>query len=269
MQTWLPNSKKCSKPKSLLRGVPIFLLLIYSIIFSNFSYAVSSPPQIYPKIPHLQLISLLKSDLKALQSSSFNRLLLQWEKKYGVQAFRPLLEIASDRTDEDSHRYIALMGAAKLGGFTTARAFIPFLKESSWMLRAAALRTVASLGNPESGPSVIPLLRDPALVVRAEAIEAIKKLQPSGSSQAILETLNDPANYHAGKALWVPQKALSALVALQVKSAAPQLKPLLRHEKDPDLQLRTVQALESLTGKHLEPGAPLSSRVRAWLKASI
>jgi hypothetical protein len=76
-------------------------------------------------------------------------------------------------------------------------------------------------------------------------------------------------NYHAGKAQWVPGKALAALVKLKASSAAPRLKPLLRHKADPKLQRETVEALTALTGRKLKPQAPLAAQVEAWRAAEL
>lgn len=208
---------------------------------------------------------MLLKEIQRRPAGSFEPLLHAWEKRHGIAAVDPLLEAAADKSRaEDSVRYIALMGAAKLGGKETAPRLVVFLRDGSWMIRSGALRALTALRNPATAAAVLPLLRDPALVVRLEAVEAVEKLQPEGGAEALLATLEHAANYHGGKAQWVPQKALAAIAKLNATKLAPRLKPLLEHESDPELQKRTVATLETLTGKRLKLGAPLVERVREW-----
>jgi HEAT repeat protein len=211
--------------------------------------------------------TLLRGDLATRKTASFNQLFTRWETRHGSQAVAPLVKIARDRKLQDPDRYVALMGAAKLGGRELAPVLATFLKDKSWMIRSGALRALSALGHPDTAPSVLPLLRDPALVVRSEAVDAVEKLRPAGAVEALMSAIEHGANYHAGKAQWVPQKALSALVTLKAKGIEGRLRPLLKHELDPALQLRTVETLEKLTGRSLKSGAPLRERVREWESA--
>ena len=105
------------------------------------------------------------------------------------------------------------------------------------------------------------------MIVRSEAVDTIALLRPAGAVAALLAALEQPDNYHHGKAQWVPGKALTALVQLQAKDSALRLRPLLSHNQDPELQEKTVTALEHLTGKKLKSGAPLLARVEEWKTA--
>ena len=211
----------------------------------------------------------LKADLSKRRAGGFDLLLNQWETRLGSKAVAPLLQIAADRRESDADRYIALMGAARLGGTDLAPVLTRYLDDKSWMIRSGALRVLRALGHPSTGRAVLPLLRDPALVVRSEAVETVEKLRPPGSEEALLSVLEHPANYHAGKAQWIARKALRALVTLKASGAAPRLRPLLsnEHGKDPQLQAATVEALEALTGKTVQKGASLAARVQAWDKS--
>ncbi|MGK5082159.1 HEAT repeat domain-containing protein [Bdellovibrionota bacterium FG-1] len=216
-------------------------------------------------IPTTPSAPMLTREITTRSAPSFEPLLRHWQTNYGTLAVAPLLEVASQNI-QDSHRYIALMGAAKLGGPAAASLFVPFLKDSSWMIRAGTLRILSALNQPTTAPAILPLLKDPALVVRAEAVEAAKKLHPPGTAEALADILEQPANYHNGKAQWIPQKALAVLASLQATTIISRLKPLLEHSQDPDLLTQTVTTLEKLTGITPKKGASLSARVQKLKK---
>jgi HEAT repeat protein len=210
------------------------------------------------------LQKLLLADLKARSSRSFDGILKQWEHQYGTNAVDPLLSIAVNKKHADADRYVALMGVARLGGRGVAPQLTGFLKDPSWMLRSGSLRALSALKDENTSTAVLPLLKDKALVVRLEAVQAAEKLRPSGTAQALAVAANDPANFHAGRAQWVPQRALAALVSMEAREAAPLLRPLLERNSDQDILQQTILALEVMTGKKLEPGKPLPNQVAAW-----
>lgn len=207
----------------------------------------------------------IANDLKKQGGASFEVLIQKWEKNHGTSAIQPLLEIGHDsRHFESEQRYVALMAIAKMGGQGSAKWIMPFLKDSNWMMRCGALRSLTALGNPVAAQAVAPLLHDPALVVRAEAVTAVEALRPEGASKLLALAARDPSNYRQGKAEWVPQRALKALVRLRAGGASRELAPLLDRGSDPELQLLTVETLEAITGKSLVRGRPFSERLRAW-----
>lgn len=211
--------------------------------------------------------SLLKADLAALKSAEFGPILKRWEDLYGVSAVAPLLQIARTGTQPDPDRYIALMGAAKLGGTAVAPTLIPFLSDASWMVRSAALQALRTVGDVRSGESALPLLSDPALVVRKEAVETVEKLQPPGAAAALIKAIYSEDNYADGRALWIPQAALRALISLKAQSEAPSLRALLINSEDPELLTRTIRTLEALTGHVLtDARIPLTAQALEWEK---
>lgn len=224
---------------------------------------IAAPALALSAVPSTQALRQeLNSSLKS--GSSFEPLLKQWNSRYGTLAVEPLLKLASDSKLSDADRYVSIMGAAKLGGREIAPRLARLLKDPSWMIRNGTLRALGALGHPDTATGVLPLLKDPALVVRSEAVEVIQRLKPAGASQALIEVLKDERNYHGGKAQWVPQKALQALTRIQAREQAPELAFLLSRDADPALQRLTIATLESLTGKKLKAGAPLSVQVREW-----
>lgn len=209
--------------------------------------------------------SQIRSDLQRRKSSDFSKMASDWKKRFNTSAVDPLLKIADDRRLEDSSRYIAVMSAVRLGGVPVAARIAVLLKDPSWMLRSAALRSLAMLEAGAQGTQTLALLKDPALVVRTEAVDTVKKLRPAGAVSALVDTLENPSNYHAGRAQWVPQKALMALIELKAPaSIASRIAPLLKRTGDPDLQRTAVMTLENVVGKKLKHGAPLSEKIRAW-----
>ncbi|MCM2279613.1 MAG: HEAT repeat domain-containing protein [Oligoflexia bacterium] len=213
--------------------------------------------------------SVLEKDIRTRQKgSAFEPLLKRWGTLYGADAVHPLVRMASNRALPDHERYIALMGAAKLGGPATAPLLEKFFKDPSWMLRSATLRAYTAFGLAGAtrlkAETVLPLLKDPALVVRMEAVEAVARLRPAGAVEALLSALERRENYHAGRAQWVPQRILQALRQLKATNAASRLLPLLDHKQDPSLQEQTLATLEAITGTRRGLGLPLPERIREW-----
>jgi hypothetical protein len=282
MKTSLPNLKKCLTAESrfsialLLAAGTAATIGMATLLScdSVFAQTVQSP-----SIPSSNLSSniigrastppsqaALVQDINANKEGDFEIVLQRWTQTYGTSATQPLLSIAKDRRNSDRQRYIALMGAAKLGGPVVAEKIVPLLKDKIWLIRSAALRALSALKNPKTASAVLPLLKDPALLVRSEACEAVKVLKPKGSAQALLSVLHSQDNYRFGKAQWVPQRALAALVVIHDLSVVPQLRPLLDHQKDPDLQRQTIFALQTLTGIDQNAHLSLTAQVDTWKK---
>jgi HEAT repeat protein len=215
------------------------------------------------------LVRTLRAEIEARpKGSDFNALLSDWQEKYGTLAVQPLFKIARDSGNADSVRYIALMGVAKLGGRDASTIILPLLRDSSWMLRSGALRALAALGNRKSAEAILPLLHDPALTVRLEAVDAVERLEPAGSGAALALCLNDPENFHGGKALWVPQRALKALAKMRAHEAIPKVALLLDRGTDQELQKTAISTLEVITGKtYALKGESLTQQIAHWKMA--
>lgn len=255
MKTSLLNSRRCSTANLARAGAALLFLC-----------AITAQASVPPAQTVLQ--NTLAKDIQQNSSASFEKLLSRWNHDHGAKAVEPLLAIAHDVKNTDRTRYIAVMGAAKLGGSGSAEKLVPFLRDKIWMIRTASLRALAALKNPKTSKAVLPLLKDPALVVRMEAVDTVRELKPAGASRALVQVLQSQENYRFGRAQWVPQRALQALVALQDPTVVPELTPLLDHRKDPDLQLKTIAALESLTGRKMgNPGLTLPEKIDRWKKA--
>ena len=250
MRIWWPSLKKC-----LIAEYRVVTALLLGLIALSPAMRASTVPS-----PH----DLIQEIIEHSSQSTFEPLLRRWQIVYGEAAVTPLLQLASAYGSPEPRRYMALMGAARLGGRGTAPKIAGFLKDPSWMLRSASLRALTALKDPSTYSAILPLLHDPSLAVRLEAVTATSRLRPAGATQALMRELASSENYRAGKALWVPGRVLAALSALHASQAAPGLRPLLDHTADPDLLIETVATLETLTGRVLKPGAPLLVRVREW-----
>lgn len=249
MLTWLPNSKKC---------------LAVSFCLLGFTLAHAAQAPLSPQQVRVQLLSSLRTQAQVRKGQSFDSLLQAWETRYNTRAVDPLFSIARDRGVSDQERYMALMGAVKLGGRATGPKVETFLFDTSWMLRSGALRSLGALGAVQQSDAVLGLLKDPALVVRMEAVQAIEKLKPARAARALVSALRDPANYHHGKAQWIPQRALTALVSLKARNTAPDLAFLLDRKSDPELQKLTLKTLEFLTGQKLAKSQGFAAQLIAW-----
>ncbi len=221
-------------------------------------------------IPTAAFYGLIQSDLKNNQKKkNFEDLIKSWEKDYGTAAVPALLKFASDIKQNDPDRYIALMGATKLGGKPTARLLAPYLKDSSWMIRTGALRALTLLNSSTANSLAIPLIEDPALVVRLEAVETLKILKPKGFEAALVKSLKNSDNYHAGKTTWVPEKALQTLVELNATAYTPQIAAVLDQIPDREFQIKTIHALEKLTNRKTGRELPIHQRIQVWKKTLI
>jgi HEAT repeat protein len=262
MKISLLSSKKCLTAEATATHFAA-LLALASLSLGSLASPVSAFAFVTPVAPSQ---SKLVQEMNSNQEADFEILLQQWTNHYGTEAIQPLLSIAKDKRNSDRQRYIAIMGAAKLGGPAVAEKLVPLLKDKVWLVRNATLRALSALKNPSTAKAVLPLLKDPALVVRAEAVEAVKILKPEGAAPALLSVLQSQDNYRFGKAQWVPQRALAALVVIHDFSIVPSLRPLLDHQKDPELQRQTVFALQTLTGIDKDAKLSLAEQVESWKK---
>lgn len=273
MKTFFQSLKKCS---ICLDGTPALgLLCIFFALPSSQVQASAVPAQ--TRIPSLHQ---LHNDLSARESIRFEATLNLWEERYGVKAAPLLIQIANTKSNPDPDRYIALIGAARLGGPSIAPVIPHFLKDRSWMIRTAALRALKLVGKQTAAippQTTLRALKDPALVVRREAIDTILALRPEGSITALLATLEDPRNFRNGRPQWVPQKSLEALRTLRAGREVA-LHPLIWsaiRTKDAAYRKDALFTLETLY-PDLKParlpdgkGNPLLHRLQHWKKQAI
>jgi len=260
MKTWSLSSKKC--------------LTASFLFFSLSTLALASTGTGTGKLA----AQLRKEIIQTPTDASFDPLLHRWRQNYGTAAVTPLLQLASQTQLADHQRYMALMGAAQLGGPAISEKIIPMLKDSSWMIRCGALRALAALFSSSTptelkgSEEILPLLRDPALVVRMEAVQTVELMKPIGAEEALVSILNRPENYHHQLSQWVPERALTALETLGSHHSIAQIRPLLDHNQDPKLQKAALKTLEALSGKSVMESLkdqPLAEQIRYWKKIAL
>lgn len=197
------------------------------------------------------------------QGSDFSLLSQKIQAEAKPATGMELLKLARDRSIPEFARYKALSIAVRILPRARAETELrAFLKDSSWMLRSAALRELAASGSVGGGEDAMKLLRDPAWVVRSQAIHTVVALKPTGMLPALLFAAADPTNFHGGRAQWVAYRALDAAIALKPSSKDLfRLRPALIRGEDEAYLKRIISLLEHSTGKSI--ASPSSPGVRA------
>lgn len=199
-----------------------------------------------------------RDEIRAHVSGDFDALIRKWSVAPArSRTLAELKKISLDPLATERSRYIALMGAASLAKLEgRPEAIRPVLqrlkKDPSWVMRSASLEASAqALGAAGADALAVELLQDPALVVRSRAVDLISS---PASAPALARAALDPRNHPGGRALWVPQKAIRALVRLDARQEIQMLARVLGQKNDPSLRRELAQA--SLTAS----GAPGTSK---------
>ncbi|RYZ66340.1 MAG: hypothetical protein EOP09_12830 [Proteobacteria bacterium] len=225
----------------------------------------------FAAVPHSPM-KAIESDLaqfSAKKEIRFDQLAHQWESKYGTDAVPSLVAIAKDPKKKDSERFVALLSIARLNPKNASAITRPFFKDSSWMLRSAAIQSTVLRKDRTAAPDIISLLKDPALVIRAEAATAIGDLKLETGEKPLLDALYEaknyrPAGYQKGQADWVTGRALESLRKLGNKESAQQLLTLMNGAKDPKVRAQALYTIERLEGKKLVKSEKFKDRALAW-----
>src|SRR5262249_42054267 len=99
---------------------------------------------------------VVELEIRSHNSSHFEPLIGRWQVEYGTSVFPILVQIAEDIKMPERSRYIALMGATKLGGTGAKPVLIKLLKDPSPIVRNASLVGLRALGDPSVGPKIFP-----------------------------------------------------------------------------------------------------------------
>ncbi len=279
-----PTSKKCLTLSFF--ALPSFLYLFFTLLPAVCPHSASSDAwaAIDSSKQKHSIESFLASDLATFRReklTDFKSLISKWERVYGVSAIPGLKNISKDTKAKDSDRYVAILATTKIQGAKSAGEAVALLDDKNWMVRSAALKSIEILGYSPAGPKVLEkLAKDPALVIRLQAIETIIRLRPVGYEGALVSATTSgqnyrPANYKAGRADWVPQRALEALreLAPEMKrekkshEVAQSLLTLLNGAKDGRIRAHALHTIETLEEKSLGKGLPFKERAVAWNRA--
>ncbi len=250
------------KPKLITPLLGFFALFAGLILSDHSSHlALASIPPTRSGANQKSIELEVLRDMKAHSSAHFGSLIQDWKTKYAAEPdalTEALRSISLSQNQEDTYRYIGVFGLHQLGLFSRLENLKPFLKDSSWMIRNAALKVIQELNTPAAGELATSLMNDPALVVRAQAVETVGQTRPQNALSLLLKTLEDPSNYQNGKAFWIPQKTLQLLPVMRTSQNEDQilraLKPLLKHKNDETLQKNLHATLESIT-RHRMPSS--------------
>jgi hypothetical protein len=255
-----PISRRCSIPE---RAPRLALGLALALV----------PALASASVPSRSIESVLRADLKALRQekrTDFRALLERWDSVYGKSSGPALKKIARDSSAPETDRYVALLAHARVAGPETEDLATEALRERSWMLRSAGLKSIEILDLRSAASKVVSILeKDPALVIRSQAIETLVKLRPEGVESALLRAAMDsknyrPADFRKGRADWIPQKALEALRDLRPKGFSAKLLPLLNDAKDGRVRAQALHTIETLESRSLLKGKPFAERALAW-----
>lgn len=187
---------------------------------------------------------------------------------YGVSAVAPLREIAQNENEREEMRWATLFGVARISGKESFNLIRQFMKNSSWMLRDAALKTAAALGAKELNREIEEKLQDDALVVRTTAVDTIGHLKMTDSAPKLVDALFDPKNYHRGKPLWIHHHILSVLKDFRYNKAVPRLVELLETRENETFQTEIIHTLEDLTGKSFGKKT-ISQQIYLWKRNTL
>ncbi len=218
MLTWLQNSKKCSERKTVIHAL---------LIASSVALALS-PSSLFASASS-SLLSQTREQLLhyAEKGSPLPRWLHQTEKdaSQSAEQLKVLSTLCEDLTLPAEARYACVLSATRLGGFSALEILTTALEDPSWLVRSGALKAAIAILKSPPRPTrpeerkkqetllsrIEARLQDPALAVRREALEATTFLPQATKIKALQSALTAEQNYHKGKPLWIPQRALALL----------------------------------------------------------
>jgi hypothetical protein len=203
---------------------PVLILVLSGLLSGSIAFSAKGNLRSLQKEIHLRI---LQAQVNSNESESSNRLIQGLQKDYGDKAKPVLFSIARDSKLSEQTRYTALMAASRLNLKTgiPEKELKTFLKDKSWMMRTGALRIFHLLFKTKNmQPSdfreiLFTALKDPALLVRNQAVQMVDDLDVKLALPLLILALEDPQNYHHGKPLMVPQKALQSIKRIDPKNS--------------------------------------------------
>ncbi len=214
-------------------------------------------------VPQKVLPGQLLVEISSAKGGKFSNLTRRWREKHGPAAIPALLDLAVNSRLPEKTRSIALLSATRLAAGSNQPRLQSILRrlsqDSQWLVRLSAVKSLPLTAGdtPKVARPVIDLLSlrldDVALVVRSEAAGALLSLSrqfPEANSPAVQRrlaaALHDSRNYSGNQPLWVPEKALAALVNFGAQGELPSIGKLQRRFKNSDWATKLDSAARRL-----------------------
>lgn len=162
---------------------------------------------------------------------------------------------------KDHERYMLWMKTLKEDPKLASRDVARLLKDSSWLLRSAALTTIQERKMTELASEISDrLLHDPAMVVRTQAAQCLGELKLSTEIPALLQAVASEKNQSPN---WVALRSLEAVRAIQAQSpqtaalrqptlVGRQLFQVLKKTKNPELRAHLIFSIDKVERKQLK-----------------
>jgi len=257
MLTLWQNSKKCSvtNPEKSIWILGITLLataLLPATGWGNIQASLSERsaplrPGTQDPQPNWNRIQLREDLLSFAKGQlTLDKLHQKWTRASSARDFLTTLStLCEDATLPEEARFSCVLEAVRAGGTQAFPILTSGLTDRSWLVRVASLRGVRALHEgkklltplPDSlTQSVRSRMQDPALAVRREAIETLSILPLEVSEPLLRHAVEDPTNYHSGRPIWIPQRALQILTQSQSSSARSWLKDFASRTSSAELK---------------------------------
>lgn len=190
------------------------------------------------------------------------------EKEFGAKAELALEELVQSDHERDETRYASLYALTRVAPAKTLGLIPKLASNKNWILRDAALKNAPlACMNATCAAGLAPVfshaLKDDALVVRTTAVDTIATMKLASLSPDLVNALFSDVNTHGGKPLWIHGHILAALESLKPESALTRLVDYLEKHREPELRMKTIHALEAVSGKNFA-GKKADEQVFLW-----
>lgn len=205
--------------------------------------------------------STLTSAMEVLNLPAENRRMLINE--FGDKHYESFIALAFNAKQPMSVRWRALTAAAESRREKSTADLIKAGSDKQWYMRNAALVTLNEV-NPQEGEALAEkLLKDKALVVRSAAVQVLEKSARPSVRDLLWDELNQSYNFKNAQSLWIRPQILSILAQKPLDRELKVFAQLLS-DKDTEVQVKAVRALEKLTGVKLGVDADINKSVALW-----
>ena len=186
-------------------------------------------------------------------------------RREGDIGFRGLRDIAFDKASPERMKWNAIVSMGVVYGHRADSDLEKALKSDDWILRNAAQVAMRSYNPVRSKEWALKLLKDKALVVRSASVDMLSQDPDDHTISSLWQAFNDPMNFRGNRSLWIRKQILQVIAAHPRNSDASRFVGVLR-DKDAELHLPAVRALERITGMRKGSEGSLRDQSRLWLK---